>query len=152
MIFHIHLSHYIWTVVCKFILYISVSSTFSILGPGPVIHLECTLNIKGLCTARSKRRWEKNLNWSEQTGNGRYRVSIQLLESACSSDRPSVRSSVRPEKIPHHGHMHHSSGSRIIDICIIYICIIHTYIRIKDHTYLHRGYMHHANIRWDQGS
>ena len=63
-----------------------------------------------------------------------------------------VRWSVRPEKIPHHGHMHHSSGSRIIDICIIYICIIHTYIRIKDHTYLHRGYMHHANIHWDQGS
>ena len=68
------------------------------------------------------------------------------------SVRSSVRPSVRPEKIPHHGHMHHSSGSRIIDICIIYICIIHTYIRIKDHTYLHRGYMHHANIHWDQGS
>ena len=31
-------------------------------------------------------------------------------------------------------------------------CLMDTCIRIKDHIYLHRGYMHHANIYWDQGS
>ena len=68
------------------------------------------------------------------------RGQIQLLESACSFVRPSVR----PEKIPHHRYMHqgqrswiyasfipasytHASGSKIIDICIIHTCI-----RVKD--------------------
>ena len=46
----------------------------------------------------------------------------------------------------------HASGSRIMDIFIIHIFIIDTCIRIKDHIYLYRGYEHHANIHWGQGS
>ena len=51
------------------------------------------------------------------------------------SVRPSVRWSVR-KKAPHHRYIHQGQGS-----CIIHSCIIHTYIRIKDHIYMHHGYM-----------
>ena len=63
-----------------------------------------------------------------------------------------VRPPVRPSVTKNPASWIHASGSRIMDICIIHICIIDTCIRIKDHMYLHRGYMHHANIHWDQGS
>ena len=49
----------------------------------------------------------------------------------------------------------HASGSRIMNVCIIHICIIHIIhicIRIKNHIYLHRGYMRHTNIHRYQGS
>ena len=76
----------------------------------------------------------------EMVDTGSEHARIQLLESACSSVRPSVRH----EKIPHHRYMRqgqrswihasfipasytHASQSRIIGICIIQTCI-----RVKD--------------------
>ena len=55
-----------------------------------------------------------------------------------------------------HANMHQSQGSRIIyvsiiirsriiDICIVLTCIIHTYIRVKDQIY-----MHHTHTQQDQ--
>ena len=69
---------------------------------------------------------------------------ILLLESPCSS----VRSSVRPQKVPHHtyGHMtcimHHAS------------CIMHHASCIMHHAscIMHHAYVHHRHMYQDQRS